>query len=93
MIVNIGALPAEVDGHYIVAVGVLGDLSASLRGIAAQSEAAEEFPAPCGLMAHSKTQQGFLAFAGPLMLLNDLQGCLAPDNATLINSNGGNHGT
>jgi len=33
-IVHIDALPAEVDAHYIVAVGVLGDLTSSLRGIA-----------------------------------------------------------
>jgi acetolactate synthase-1/2/3 large subunit len=33
-IVHIDALPAEVDAHYIVTVGVLGDLSSSLRGIA-----------------------------------------------------------
>ena len=29
MIVHIDALPAEVDGHYIVAVGVLGDIGNS----------------------------------------------------------------
>jgi acetolactate synthase I/II/III large subunit len=33
-IVHVDALPAEVDAHYIVAVGVLGDLTSSLRGIA-----------------------------------------------------------
>ena len=36
-IVHIDALPAEVDAHYIVAVGVLGDLTSSLRGIALKS--------------------------------------------------------
>jgi acetolactate synthase I/II/III large subunit len=33
-IVHIDALPAEVDAHYIVAVGVLGNLTSSLRGLA-----------------------------------------------------------
>jgi acetolactate synthase I/II/III large subunit len=33
-IVHIDALPAEVDGNYIVACGVLGDIGESLRGIA-----------------------------------------------------------
>jgi acetolactate synthase I/II/III large subunit len=33
-IVHIDALPAEVDAHYIVAVGLLGDLTSSLRGLA-----------------------------------------------------------
>ena len=33
-IVHIDALPAEVDGHYIVACGVLGDIGEALRGIA-----------------------------------------------------------
>src|SRR5713226_2750686 len=32
-IVHIDALPAEVDANYIVAVGVLGDIGSSLRGI------------------------------------------------------------
>jgi acetolactate synthase-1/2/3 large subunit len=32
-IVHIDALPAEVDANYIVAVGVLGDIGFSLRGI------------------------------------------------------------
>ena len=31
-IVHIDALPAEVDEHYILAVGVLGDIASSLRG-------------------------------------------------------------
>jgi len=33
-IIHVDALPAEVDERYIVAVGVLGDISASLRSIA-----------------------------------------------------------
>jgi len=37
-IIHIDALPAEVDGHYIVACGVLGDISESLRGIALKAK-------------------------------------------------------
>jgi acetolactate synthase-1/2/3 large subunit len=37
-IVHIDALPAEVDAHYIVAVGVLGDITSSLKGIALRAK-------------------------------------------------------
>jgi acetolactate synthase-1/2/3 large subunit len=35
-IIHIDALPAEVDEHYIVAVGVLGDIPSSLQALALQ---------------------------------------------------------
>jgi acetolactate synthase-1/2/3 large subunit len=37
-IVHIDALPAEVDERYILAVGALGDIGASLRGIALRAK-------------------------------------------------------
>jgi len=37
-IVHIDALPAEVDAHYIVAVGALGDIGSTLRGIALRAK-------------------------------------------------------
>jgi acetolactate synthase I/II/III large subunit len=37
-IVHIDALPAEVDAHYVVACGVLGDIGQSLRGIALKAK-------------------------------------------------------
>ncbi|APV52498.1 acetolactate synthase large subunit [Betaproteobacteria bacterium GR16-43] len=37
-IIHIDALPAEVDGNYVVAVGVLGDIGHSLRGIALKAK-------------------------------------------------------
>ena len=37
-IIHIDALPAEVDEHYIVAVGVLGDIPTSLRALALNAE-------------------------------------------------------
>jgi acetolactate synthase-1/2/3 large subunit len=43
-IIHIDALPAEVDEHYIVAVGVLGDIGHSLRGIALQAKPRKEPP-------------------------------------------------
>jgi acetolactate synthase-1/2/3 large subunit len=41
-IVHIDALPAEVDANYIVAVGVLGDIGHSLRGIALKCKPRKE---------------------------------------------------
>ncbi len=43
-IIHIDALPAEVDANYIVAVGVLGDIGHSLRGIALQATPRKEPP-------------------------------------------------
>ena len=40
-IIHIDALPAEVDEHYIVAVGVLGDIPTSLRAHRAARQAAD----------------------------------------------------
>jgi acetolactate synthase I/II/III large subunit len=41
-IIHIDAMPAEVDANYIVKVGVLGDIGASLRGIAAKAKPRKE---------------------------------------------------
>lgn len=43
-IVHIDALPAEVDEHYIVAVGVLGDIASSLRALALHAKPQREAP-------------------------------------------------
>jgi acetolactate synthase-1/2/3 large subunit len=43
-IVHIDALPAEVDGHYVVAVGVLGDISSSLRALALKARPQKVMP-------------------------------------------------
>jgi len=43
-IVHIDALPAEVDEHYIVATGVLGDIGEALRGIAFASSPKHRSP-------------------------------------------------
>jgi acetolactate synthase-1/2/3 large subunit len=43
-IIHIDALPAEVDAHYIVAVGVLGDIGTSLRGIALKAKPRKDQP-------------------------------------------------
>ena len=44
IVIHIDALPAEVDAHYIVAVGVLGDISSSLRGIAVKAKPQKSMP-------------------------------------------------
>jgi acetolactate synthase-1/2/3 large subunit len=44
IVIHIDALPAEVDAHYIVAIGVLGDISSSLRGIAVKAKPQKSMP-------------------------------------------------
>jgi acetolactate synthase I/II/III large subunit len=44
IIVHIDALPAEVDAHYIVAVGALGDIGSTLRGIALRAKPQRSVP-------------------------------------------------
>jgi acetolactate synthase-1/2/3 large subunit len=41
-IIHIDALPAEVDANYVLAVGVLGDIGSSLRGIAIKAKPRKE---------------------------------------------------
>ena len=43
-IINVNFSPAEVDEHYIVAAGVIGDVGAGLEGIGALLEPREESP-------------------------------------------------
>jgi acetolactate synthase-1/2/3 large subunit len=44
IIVHIDALPAEVDEHYVVAVGVLGNISTALGRLAASARPQPEMP-------------------------------------------------
>ncbi len=44
-IIHVAELPAEVDEHYIVAAGVIGDISASLKAIAAEAKPQKSFQA------------------------------------------------
>lgn len=44
-IIHINQLPAEVDEFYIVALGVIGDISQALEGIASQTAAKQEYVA------------------------------------------------
>ncbi len=44
-IVHIDSAPAEVDEHYIVACGLMGDIGAALDGIAALARPQERYPA------------------------------------------------
>lgn len=43
-LIHIGALPAEVDAHYVVQTGVLGDIASSLDAIAAAAKPQREAP-------------------------------------------------
>jgi len=42
-IIHINASPAEVDEHYIVEVGVIGDIGEALNGIAERADAKDEY--------------------------------------------------
>jgi len=44
-LIHIDATPAEVDAHYIVAAGVVGDIGESLRAISERAESRPENPA------------------------------------------------
>jgi acetolactate synthase-1/2/3 large subunit len=43
-VIHIDALPAEVDAHYMVACGVLGDLNSSLRALALKAKPQRTMP-------------------------------------------------
>ncbi len=86
-IVHIDALPAEVDGHYIVAVGVLGDLTSSLRGIALRAKPQRSVPFKAvrkalveDRAAHAD-DQGFPV--KPQKIVWDLREVLAPDDIAI----------
>ena len=87
-IVHIDALPAEVDAHYIVAVGVLGDIGESLRGIALERQAAEarRRSSRCA-SAIIEDRAGYADDQGfpvkPQKIVWDLREALAPDDIAI----------
>ena len=87
-IVNIDALPAEVDRCYRVAVGVLGDISESLRGIAQRakpSKALEQLKAVRKAIIEDRAayadDQGFPV--KPQKIVWDLREALAPEDIAI----------
>jgi len=86
-IIHIDGLPAEVDAHYLVAVGALGDIQSSLRGIAlkAKPQSASPFKAVRKAIAedraeHSKDD----AFpVKPQKIVWDLREALGPEDIAI----------
>jgi acetolactate synthase-1/2/3 large subunit len=87
IIVHIDALPAEVDAHYIVAVGALGDISSSLRGIAVRAKPQRSSPFKA---VRKAIMEDRLAFAKsedfpvkPQKIVWDLREALAPEDIAI----------
>lgn len=87
-IVHLDVSPAEVDAHYIVEVGVLGDLRLSLDLLA---EKITPFDSPWAREARKTVADGFdteLAVAGawpmrPQHIVQDLRAVLEPDDLVI----------
>jgi acetolactate synthase I/II/III large subunit len=86
-VVHIDALPAEVDGHYIVAVGVLGDISSSLRALALKSKPQKSLPFKAVRKAIIEDRAEFANDTGfpikPQKIVWDLREVLAPDDIAI----------
>ena len=86
-IVHIDALPAEVDEHYIVATGVLGDIGESLRAIALRTKPRPANPfkgvrqAVIADRAQYAEDQGFPV--KPQKIVWDLRKALAPEDIVI----------
>ncbi|MDE0447961.1 MAG: acetolactate synthase large subunit [Spirochaetaceae bacterium] len=84
-IIHVDQLPAEVDEHYIVAVGVLGDIALSLQRIAALARPAQSDGYAGGLrriiLRERDEFRDDTAFPmKPQRVLNDLRAALGPDD-------------
>ena len=86
-IIHIDALPAEVDAHYIVASGALGDIPTTLRGIAlrAKPQAVTPFqPLRKALMADRAEYANDTGFpVKPQKIVWDLREVLAPEDIVI----------
>lgn len=86
-IVHIDALPAEVDERYIVAVGVLGDISASLQSIAASATPQRDAPFAAVRRAIVADRAAHANDAGfpvkPQKIVWDLREVLGPDDIAI----------
>ena len=86
-IIHINALPAEVDEHYIVEVGVIGDIGQALNGIAERADAKDEYLAAnlrqtiVDEMAAHADDDGFPV--KPQKILWDLRQALNPEDVVI----------
>jgi acetolactate synthase-1/2/3 large subunit len=86
-IVHIDALPAEVDAHYIVAMGALGDITSSLRGIALKAKPQKSAPFKALRKAIIDDRAGYASDDGfpvkPQKIVWDLREVLAPEDIAI----------
>jgi len=86
-IVHIDALPAEVDAHYIVAMGALGDITSSLRGIALKAKPQKSAPFKTVRKAIFDDRSGYASDGGfpvkPQKIVWDLREVLAPEDIAI----------
>ena len=87
-IIHVDQLPAEVDEHYIVSVGVLGDIALSLQRIADLAQASESDGYASGLRRiilqerdEFRTDTSFPM--KPQRVLNDLRAVLGADDVVV----------
>ena len=86
-IVHIDALPAEVDAHYIVAMGALGDITSTLRGIALKAKPQKSAPFKALRKAIFDDRAGYASDDGfpvkPQKIVWDLREVLAPEDIAI----------
>jgi acetolactate synthase-1/2/3 large subunit len=87
IVIHIDALPAEVDAHYIVAVGVLGDISSSLREIAVKAKPQKSMPFKAVRKAVDEDRSMYANDQGfpvkPQKIVWDLREVLAPEDIAI----------
>jgi acetolactate synthase-1/2/3 large subunit len=86
-IVHIDALPAEVDAHYRVAVGALGEIGSTLRAIAARAKPQPVAPFAAVRKALVDERNEFADDTGfpvkPQKIVHDLREVLGPDDIAI----------
>jgi len=86
-IVHIDALPAEVDAHYRVAVGALGEIGATLRAIAVKAKPQRVIPYQPVRKALTEDRAEFANDTGfpikPQKIVHDVREVLGPDDIAI----------
>jgi acetolactate synthase I/II/III large subunit len=86
-IVHIDALPAEVDAHYRVAVGALGEIGATLRAIAVKAKPQRVIPYQAVRKALTEDRAEFANDTGfpikPQKIVHDVREVLGPDDIAI----------
>ncbi|HTQ00973.1 MAG TPA: acetolactate synthase large subunit [Casimicrobiaceae bacterium] len=86
-IVHIDALPAEVDAHYRVAVGALGEIGSTLRGIAVKAKPQRTIPFQAVRRALVEDRAQYANDTGfpvkPQKIVHDLREVLGPEDIAI----------